>query len=98
MCTLLLFDRFDMGIEMPIRIFLITFSMGCLGGYYLLIKGIRVGFYLITALFLINGINTAFQANANQWIPIVTSVTAILILFAVLQIKKDGKSCWELLS
>lgn len=98
MCTLLLFDRFDMGIEMPIRIFLITFSMGCLGGYYLLIKGIRVGFYLITALFLINGINTAFQANANQWIPIVTSVAAILILFVVLQIKKDGKSCWELLS
>lgn len=98
MCILFMFDKFGMGIEMPIRIFLITFSVGCLGGYCLLINGIRFGFYLIAVLFLINGINTAIQANVNQWIPIVISFVAVIILFAVLQIKKDGKSCWELLS
>lgn len=97
-CSLLMLDKFDMGIDMPIRIFLITFYLGCLGGYCLLIKGIRIGFYLIATLFLINGINTAIHVNANQWIPIVSSVAAIFILFGVLQIKKAGKSCWEQLS
>lgn len=95
---LFMFDKFNPGINMPIRVFLLTFSFGCLGGYVLLIKGIRFGFYLIAALFLINGINTAIQVNANQWIPIITSIVAISILFAVLQIRKNGKSCWKILS
>jgi len=95
---LFMFDKFNPGIDMPIRIFLLVFSIGCLGGYALLINGIRVGFFLIAALFLINGINTSIQVNANQWIPIVAAVISIIILFAVLQIKKDGKSCWELMS
>lgn len=97
-CLLLMFDKYNLGIDMPMRAFLLTFSIGCLGGYALLIKGIKVGFYLIGGLFLLWGIYTAIQAIAYQWIPIVASVTSILILFAVLQIRKDGKSCWELLS
>lgn len=98
LCLIFMFEQFNPGIDMPIRVFLLAFGIGCLSGYLLLIKGIRIGFYLITALFLINGINTAIQVNANQWLPIVTAVASIAVLFAVLQIKKDGKSCWQLLS
>lgn len=98
LCSLFMFDKFNPGIDMPIRVFLLTFGIGCLGGYILLIKGIRIGFYLISSLFLINGINTAIQVNANQWVPIVTAVASIVILFAVLQIKRDGKSCWQIMS
>lgn len=98
MCGLLMFDMFDLGIDMPIRIFLIIFCIGCLGGYYLLVKGIRVGFYFVSVLFLILGIIAAIETNVNQWFSVVFSVASILILFAILQIKKDGKSCWEQLS
>lgn len=98
MSSLLMFDKFDMGIDMPIRIFLIIFSVGCLGGYCLLIKGIKLGFYIIVVLLIINAINITIQMGTNEWILIVSSVAAILILFGVLQIKKDGKSYWKQLS
>lgn len=81
---------------MSIRGFLLIFGIGCLIGYILLIIEIRVGFYLISALFLILGINTAVNANANQCFPIMTAIDSIIVLFAVLQIKKDGKSCWQI--
>lgn len=97
-CSLFMFDKFNPGIDMPIRVFLLTFCIGCLGGYILLIRGIRIGFYLITTLFLINGINSAIHAYVFPWLPIVMAILSIVVLFVVLRIKKEGKSCWELLS
>ncbi len=96
--ALLLFDIFNLGNDTPILILMLTISVGCLVGYGLLIKGLRIGFYIVAPLLLIFGVNLAIQVNANQWIPITATVVAVLTLFAVLQIKKNGKSYWQLLS
>lgn len=90
MCTSLMFVG-SFRIEMTRLIFGVLYSIGCFGGYCLLIKGFRFGFYIIAALFVIIGIY-------SQYMSIVTAIVPILILFAVLQIKKDGKSYWKLLS
>ena len=86
MCIVLMFVKFDLD-----WVFLAIVNIGLLGGYCLLIKGFKFGCYIIAALFIIYGIY-------NHWMFIVGSIIPILILFAVLQIKKDGKSYWELLS
>ena len=74
--------------------FLGTFLSGCTAaGLWLLLKYKKLGFYLLIAaaiLTVIININMGYLG-----ISVVTPIVSIALLFSILQIKKDGKSCWS---
>lgn len=63
-------------------------------GYLALIKWKKIGFYILIIMGVFSLIMNLFaggQVSFSTFFPIVS----MLVLYAVLQIKKNGKSCWE---
>ncbi len=82
---------------MSSRIYGFASSFILVAGYFSLLKWKKFGFYVLAAMAVLSlGINlvTGTNADLGTFGPIVS----LMILFAVLQLKKNGKSCWEQLS
>ena len=83
---------------MHMKLFALTYSIICLTGYVLLIKGLRFGFYLVAGIIAITEINLWVQYDVNLIWSFISIIIGISILFAILQIPKNGVSYWKLLS
>ena len=76
----------------------IIFNLANIGGAWALLKWKKFGFWIILAVALINLILTlSFSGGFISIITIFGSILGPFILILVLQISKDGRSCWSLL-
>ena len=66
-------------------------------GYIGLLKWKKSGFYIIVGAQILNWFMSISIGMLKGWYIIVPFIS-IAILFAILQIKKNGKSCWSQLS
>lgn len=66
-------------------------------GYLSLMRWNKSGFYILMVMAGVNMITNLMSGAPISFATFVPCVSA-LILFAVLQIRKNGKSCWEQLS
>lgn len=97
---LVLLDMINIDFDLPMhmKLFALTYSILCLTGYVLLINGYRFGFYLVAGLIAIAQINLWVQYDVNLIWSLPSIIIGIGILFAILQIPKNGISYWKLLS
>jgi hypothetical protein len=81
---------------LPLRLFWVLASVAIIVGYWQLISWKKVGFYILSGTALVNGIISFCIAPSMA--VLITAIAPIFVLFFVLQIPKNGKSCWEQLS
>lgn len=71
-------------------------SAGTVAGFWLLLKYKKLGFYLLTATAILTIlINLGFGGVS---LATLSPLVMLGVLFAVLQIRKNGRSCWSYLS
>ena len=77
----------------------ILFSIMAITGYLLLLKWRKRGFYLLAFYAILLTVSNVLMSSM---VPLTVmsfyGLAEVLILYAVLQIPKYGKSCWSLLS
>lgn len=82
---------------MSSRIYGFASSFILVAGYFSLLKWKKFGFYVLAAMAVLSlGINLVTDTNAD--LGTFGPIVSLMILFAVLQLKKNRKSCWEQLS
>ena len=86
------------GIYSFLLILPIFFNIANICGAWALLKWKKFGFWIILAVALINLILTlSFSGGYIPIYPLLGSILGPFILILVLQITKDGRSCWSLL-
>lgn len=78
-----------------LSIFIAVVSVAVIYGYFCLLLWRRSGFFLLCGCAVANAIITGMTAGIISVIP---PIVSILILFAVLQIRKNGISYWKALN
>lgn len=81
---------------LPLRLFWVIASFVIVAGYWLLTSWKKVGFYILSGTAIING--TISFCLVPSMVSLITAIAPIFVLYLILQISKDGKTCWELLS
>lgn len=80
----------------PLRLFWVLACIARATGEWLLISWKKVGFYVFTAVAIVDGIISL--CIAPSMLILISAIAPIIILYLILQIPKKGRSCWELLS
>lgn len=76
-----------------LRLVWVAVSVATVLGYTLLIKWKRTGFYILAGIAFINvGVNLI---TSGIFISVISPVISLVVLYGILQIKKDGIEYWE---